>query len=89
MADRICPICDKEMSDGHDCVLFDVSEFSIELELLGLPFDIEPYGQIEEQVSKIEEPAVSPDLADSSDRPARSYNSFGIGGDSAPLFLRL
>ena len=43
MAYKICPICEVEITQAHDCMQNDFTNFSLELELLGLPFVLEPY----------------------------------------------
>ena len=82
MASKICPICKVDMSNDHDCFSFDASSFSLELELLGLPFDLEPYGPIEESAA----PAIAQDPPE---LPSRSFEGFGVKSQPAPLFLRL
>ena len=83
MAGNMCPICEIEMTNNHRCVDYDVRNFSIELELLDLPFSLEPYGPVEE-------PLVSRVVED--DEPAkltRSFEVFSMNKKPAPLFLRL
>ena len=87
MALKFCSICNKEMPDGHDCFAFYASSFSLELELLKLPFDIEPYGQVEEPTPVyVESPKTQHDLPV---RPAREQEDSGIRNGPTPLFLRL
>ena len=43
MAHRKCPICEVEVTQAHDCTQSEVFNFSLELELLGLPFVLDAY----------------------------------------------
>ena len=86
MAD-ICPICDAELSPDHYC-LDDFSNFSIELELLDLPFSLEPYTQNNEyQVTNMV--TEIPGYLDREERPPRSFSDSNIFNKPSPIFLRL
>ena len=76
MARNTCPICDAEILQNHDCADFDFSKLSIELEILGLSIELEPY----------ELPAES---ASSHHVLRRNANSIGEKKRTAPLFLRM
>jgi hypothetical protein len=75
MARSICPICDAEVLQAHDCADYDFTKLSIELELLDLSFDLEPYKQ----------PTV---YTGSHYAPQRS-SAVGEQKRPAPLFLRM
>ena len=83
MAPRICPICEIEFAHDHNCLDYDFSKFSIELELLDLPFDLEPYGPVEEPVIAAVAAEEVPE------RRKRNYEGFSLKSKPAPLFLRL
>ena len=78
MTHKICPICDREITITlvHDCFDYDCPNFSIELELLGLPFDLEPYNL--NRSRKVTYFA-----------PERSTGGFIFRRKHVPLFLRL
>ena len=76
MTHRICPICEKDITQAHDCFDYDYPNFSIELELLDLPFDLEPYGcKTEQTVTHFV--------------PERTPGGFSARRKPVPLFLRL
>jgi len=81
MDQKICPICEVEMMNDHKCSDYDCSNFSIELELLDLPFPLEPYD--DQIVSEKSEHYISPYTAE--------RNPIGINMRKrlSPLFLRL
>ena len=81
MDHRICPICEVEMTNDHLCSDYDLSNFSIELELLELSFPLEPY---DDHVSdRNHEHYISPYTAE------RNPIGLNMRRRSAPLFLRL
>ena len=88
MADT-CPICDIEMTQPHYCPDYDFTKFSIELELLDLPFSLEPYGHDAGDPGY----AALPDITNRRSRnvhPERPISGFaGTGGHGKPLFIRL
>ena len=53
MSQRICPVCEMEMTRDHNCSDYKFSSFSIELELLDLSFNLEPYGSSEDHHSPL------------------------------------
>ena len=78
MAYKICPICEVEITQAHDCMQNDFSNFSLELELLGLPFLLEPYDTADEYLITPAPYITERSLADSI-----------IRGRPVPLFLRM
>ena len=78
MAYKICPICEVEITQAHDCMQNDFSNFSIELELLGLPFVLEPYDLAGEYL-------ITPDPF----IPERSLADSIVRGRPVPSFLRM
>ena len=43
MARKTCPICEVEITQAHDCTQGELFKFSLELELLELPFVLDAY----------------------------------------------
>ena len=90
-----CPICDIEMTQPHYCLDYDFSNFSIELELLDLPFSLEPYGSyVEQLVSPVEtDPVFTPtapkrlERSGQTEQPQRSYSAISLSCNL--LFLKL
>ena len=83
MTHCVCPICDTEVYSSRDCSHHDPPSFSLELELLNLSFDLEPYGR-EEELDK-PSPIVLPER--NSKRTPFLVRTSKIS--SVPLFLRL
>ena len=77
MSHIICPVCDVEMLPDHICSDYEFTSFSLELELLGLSFGIEPYDDY------IDENTYSPHIQE------HSLTSFDMRKKPVPLFLRL
>ena len=77
MSHAICPICEVEMTQDHHCSDYIFSSFSLELELLGLASEIEPYGD------RAEEDAFSPYVRE------RNLTGFDSRAKPVPRFLRL
>ena len=73
----ICPICEVEMTQDHQCSDYVFSSFSLELELLGLSSEIEPYDD------NAEESFYSPYVRE------RNLTSFDRRTKPIPRFLRL
>ncbi|MCL2045315.1 MAG: hypothetical protein FWG88_02895 [Oscillospiraceae bacterium] len=76
MSMKTCPICDAEILKEHNCADYDFSKISIEMELLDLNFDLEPYEAPSEYIG-------------SNRLPARKANADGEEKRSAPMFLRM
>ena len=76
MANKTCPICDAEILQNHDCLDYDFSKLSIEMELLDLSFKLDPY----------ELPA---EYTGSHHLPDRKANTDGEEKRRAPHFLRM
>ena len=76
MANYICPICEVEPAQEHDCSDYNLSSFAFELELLGIQFLLEPDDSRDGQSS-------------AHFLPDRSSAGNGIRSKMAPLFLRL
>ena len=105
MARNICPLCDEEMLFNHECLSHDFICFSLALDMLGIPFDLEPYdiGPEPKQftrrhvsepyvISNEAEPKVRSHVSEQVVLPTVQVNSFmdsDIAGKPVPLFLRL
>ena len=88
MAYDVCPICDAMMTHDHVCFENELSNISIELELLGLPFSLEPYAQVEEPMV----PYVvseTPVRTEQIERVGFSFLGINKNERPSPLFLRL
>ena len=88
MAYDTCPVCEAVMTKDHICFEYDSSEFSIELELLGLPFSLEPYPQVEEKMV----PYVvteTPIRHEQTERAGLGFLGISVNKRPSPLFLRL
>ena len=48
MRNRFCPICNAETYFPEDCTHSDYINLSLELDFLGIPFDLEPYAPARE-----------------------------------------
>jgi len=79
MNHTICPICEVEMTQDHQCSDYVFSSFSLELELLGLDSGIVPYSDY------IEENPYSPYFT----VQERNLTGFDRRTKPVPLFLRL
>jgi len=71
MAQKYCPVCEEVIFQTHDCLHSEITNFSIELELLELPFGLEPYGPVEEPAYIVSQPA--PEY-DSSERACPEFD---------------
>ena len=86
-----CPLCDKNLTNDFFWLQHECSRFSIEMELLDLPFSLEPYGQPEEcfvsalktDIKKIPEYSVR------SERKSSGFLGISTQKRPSPLFLRL
>ena len=83
MVTTACPICEVETIEPHKCHHSDVLNFSLELELLGLTFDLEPYHQ-----SAVSEQPIFP-FAPERNPERNSLIGKGLRASSIPLFLRM
>ena len=85
MALKICPICEVEMAHNHDCFEYNPNDFSLELELLGIPFSLEPYESIDPYEHREQ-------TIEYGDIPAETRNTsrgISLQRRPTPLFLRL
>ena len=77
MAHKICPICEIEMTQDHYCPDYNFSNLSLEMELLDLSFELEPYESL------ANEHTFSPFV------PEHDLININMQSKSVPLFLRL
>ena len=83
MAKIICPVCNEEMTHNHDCVRYDFSKLSLDLDFLGLSFEAVPY-----ESADVSEQSFTPFVPErNSKRNAVTGKGVQIG--SVPMFLRL
>ena len=87
----ICPICDVEMSHDHNCLHSNISNFSLELELLGLSFALEADKHFESIEPPVPAPAPVPEPSPKSSKGSKNSYVFGRSNylTSVPLFLRI
>ena len=101
MAHSICPVCGVEVAGAHNCMEYLLSDFSLEEELLGLPFGLEPYGPVDEKYSPLyvaESIDDYPSKVKNSDDDSEAYplrfardtlSTLTLRNKAVPMFLRL
>ena len=97
---NICPICGLEKDPIRCCLSYELSNISLELVLLDLPFSLEPYGAKEEPGISRNDTEIpdSPEHTQRTshvarpsllERPTRGLTEIASLSKSMPLFLRI
>ena len=89
MTNYLCPICGAGVTQAHDCSDYILTNFSLELELLRLPFDLEPYAPASEPYHLQNISAINTKRNSQRTGAERILANFNMHNRPVPLFLRL